>query len=333
MQYEIIVTLGPASADAAAWRALLDAGATQFRLNTSHLTLNQLRAWLERLDAFFSTLPTRPPLALDLQGSKWRLGQFTAFVLEEGKRIELVHSPASAQATVLPVPHADFFRAAAVSDGKIVLNDAKVLLQLESMGQDSLTARVIRGGEIAPNKGITLVASDFRSEALSEKDRAILEQARGFTSIRYAISYIKDAAEMAIYRAWASRLPGPPAYLIAKLERRQAVAEAQQIAAWSDELWLCRGDLGAELGLTAMAAAVQGFSEQAGNFSVPAILAGQVLEHMTGQPTPTRSEVCYLHDALTKGYRGVVLSDETAIGRYPVESCQAAALFRTIPPG
>jgi pyruvate kinase len=328
MDYEIIATLGPSSADAATWRAMLDAGATAFRLNTSHLSLKELHGWLERLDAFFAALPARPSLALDLQGSKWRLGQFAAFELREGQRIELVRAADSQRENILPVPHADFFRAAAVSDGKIVLNDARILLEVEALDGEQMRARVIQGGAIASNKGITLAVSAYRSEALSEKDRAILEETREFPDIRYAISYVKDAMEMAGYHTWIHALPGKPACLISKLERRQAVEAAQEVAAWADELWLCRGDLGAELGLVDMAAAVQRFSEQAGQFPVPAMLAGQVLEHMTGQPTPTRSEVCYLHDALLKGYRGIVLSDETAIGRYPVDSCRTAAMFK-----
>ena len=129
---------------------------------------------------------------------------------------------------------------------------------------------------------------------------------------------------MARYRAQF----GQSAYLIAKLERRPAVDQGTQLAKSADELWLCRGDLGAELGAKAMAEAVHRFSARVGRLSTPAFLAGQVLEHMAEHPTPTRSEVCYLHDALTKGYRGVVLSDETAVGRYPVESCRIAALWR-----
>jgi len=329
MPYDIIATLGPSSAEPETWSAMLEAGATAFRLNTSHLTLEALRGWLDRLEAFFTALEAPPPLALDLQGSKWRLGQFRDVELHEGQRINLVLAGASAQPAVLPVPHADFFRAAAKSDGKIILNDAKILLKLETISGETVSARVIRGGVISASKGITLASSAFRSEALSGKDRAILEQTRGFPGIRYAISYVKDAAEMAGYHAWVQALPGGPAYLIAKLERRQAVDEARQIAAHASELWLCRGDLGAELGLVDMAAAVHQFSTRAGLFGVPAMLAGQVLEHMTSHPTPPRSEVCYLHDALLRGYSGVVLSDETAVGQYPVESCRAAALFRT----
>jgi pyruvate kinase len=155
-------------------------------------------------------------------------------------------------------------------------------------------------------------------------DHAVLRHTRHLAGVRYALSYVKDAVEMGHYRAQVGR----SAYLIAKLERQPAVDEAAQIAESADELWLCRGDLGAELGAKAMAAAVYRFSDRVTGMSVPVLLAGQIFEHMTEHSTPTRSEVCALHDALMKGYRGVVLSDETAIGRDPVESCRMAALFR-----
>jgi pyruvate kinase len=122
---------------------------------------------------------------------------------------------------------------------------------------------------------------------------------------------------------------GPHAWLIAKLERQPAVTdEAQSIAEIADEVWWCRGDLGAEVGISAMAELTAGFSRQVASLPVPTLLAGQILEHMTGQPNPTRSEMCHLYDILQAGYAGVVLSDETAIGDDPVAGCRAAALFR-----
>jgi pyruvate kinase len=323
MDYDIIATLGPASETETVWQAMLAAGATGFRLNTSHLTLSQLNHWIDRLEVFFSNLGWHPYLALDLQGSKWRLGEFPAFVLEPGQRVDLICASSASQPQVLPVPHADFFQAAAVSSGEVVLNDAKIRLYVENAGSNSARARVLQGGEIAPRKGITFAASGYRVEALSEKDQAILEATRELASVQYAISYVKDAAEMRRYR----ELCGPQARLIAKIERRQAVDEAVAIAGSADALWLCRGDLGAELGLMAMAEAVHSFADLPVRLDCPVLMAGQVLEHMTTQPTPTRSEVCNLYDSLVHGYRGVVLSDEAAIGRYPVESCAAAALF------
>jgi len=323
--YEIVATLGPSSNNVSIWQPLLDAGATAFRLNTSHLSLPQLQRWLDQLDPFLSSLNPRPPLVLDLQGSKWRLGDFAACMLNVGQRIELVCAASSDRPNVLPVPHPDFFRAASVSSDEIVLNDAKIRLVRESIGSDTLRARVIVGGELSAHKGITFASSDYRQEELSAKDRSIFEQTQHLKGVRYAISYVRDAAEMIKYRAHFGR----SAYLIAKLERQPAVDEAQSIAAAADELWLCRGDLGAELGIRSMAETVHRFSDGIGALPVPVLMAGQVLEHMTEHPTPTRSEVCYLYDTLYAGYRGFVLSDEVAIGRYPIDSCRIAALFRS----
>jgi len=324
MDYEIVATLGPASESAELWGKMLACGASAFRLNTSHFDLDRIHAWLKRLMPFLAVWDTRVPLVLDLQGSKWRLGNFEKRVLEQGQALELVHASSAGHPDALPVPHADFFQAAAESSGEVVLDDARISLVVTSIGAGRLGVRVIKGGEIAPRKGITYTASGFRSERLSPKDQAILEQTRSIPGIRYAISYVRDAQEMARYRAQC----GPSAYLIAKLERGPAIDDAPSIAAVSNELWLCRGDLGAELGSRAMAVATQRFSNRVAELPVPVMLAGQVLEHMTGHAHPTRSEVCYLYDALARGYRGVVLSDETAIGLYPAEACGAASQFR-----
>jgi pyruvate kinase len=324
MNYDIIATLGPGSNTPAIWQAMLDVGVTAFRLNTSHLTLPQLQHWLDQLTPFLSTINPVPALVLDLQGSKWRLGEFPTCTLTPDQHVELIYAASSDRSDALPVPHADFFQAAPLSSEEIVLNDAKIKLARESIGEDSLRARVITGGEISARKGITFATSDYRQENLSDKDRAVLEQTQHLPFVRYAISYIRDAAEMRKYRAYF----GDAAYLIAKIERQPAVAEALPIAMIADELWLCRGDLGAEIGLRAMAETAQQFINSIGDRPIPVLMAGQVLEHMVEHSAPTRSEVCYLYEALCKGYRGFVLSDEAAIGRYPIESCRIAALFR-----
>ncbi len=324
MNYDIVATLGPSCDLPAIWQGMLETGATAFRLNTSHLSLLQLQHWLDRLTPFLSALNPLPPLVLDLQGSKWRLGEFSPCVLVPDQRIELVYAASSDRANTLPVPHLDFFQAAPTSSAEIVLNDAKIKLMREAIEPESVRARVISGGELSARKGITFATSDYRQEGLNDKDRTILEQTKHLSFVRYAISYIRDAVEMHKYRAHF----GDAACLIAKLERQPALDEALHIAETADELWLCRGDLGAELGLRAMAEATQRFSNTIKDLSIPVLLAGQVLEHMVDHPTPTRSEVSYLYETLLKGYRGFVLSDEAAIGRYPIESCRSAALFR-----
>jgi pyruvate kinase len=325
MDYQIVATLGPSSDTTATWQGMLAAGVTAFRLNTSHLSVHQLEDWLGQLDTFLAPRDPRPPVVLDLQGSKWRLGQFRVTALSAGERVTLVCAASAHGRSVLPVPHPDFFRAASMSSGEIVLNDAKLRLQLESFEHDTLFARVTQGGEIMPRKWITYTASTYRQECLNDMDRIVLGHTQHLPGIRFALSYVRDPVEMANYRAQIGR----SAYLIAKLERQPAVDEAVQIAQSADELWLCRGDLGAELGAKAMAMSVYRFSEQVRVVPVPVLLAGQVFEHLAEHPTPTRSEVCAAYDTLMRGYRGFVLSDETAIGHDPVDACRTAALFRT----
>jgi pyruvate kinase len=325
MEYKIIATLGPKSSTEPLWLSLLSAGASSFRLNTSHLSLEQLEHWLHRLLPFLKDQGLFNHLVLDLQGSKWRLGDFAQFFLERGQAVELVCAPSAKTAGIVPVPHQDFFQAALSSDGTIVLNDARIVLTVEKADALTLQARVVSGGEISSRKGITCSSTSFRRESLGEKDVAILNLTKGMDGVCYAVSYVKDAQEMAWYRTRT----GDQTYVIAKLERKDALEGVEGIAMFSDELWLCRGDLGAEMGLVTMVEAVHRFSDKVRSMSKPVILAGQVLEHMTTCPFPTRSEVCCLHDALLNGYKGIVLSDETAVGKYPVESCQAAAMFET----
>jgi pyruvate kinase len=258
--------------------------------------------------------------------------------LEAGGSVELILAEpeirktetAASGSLILPIPHPDFF-VAAQSDrrGEIAVNDAKVMLQIETTGERRIAARVIRGGEISTGKGITLVGSSYRKEQLNHKDKRVVELTRSYPFIRYALSYVKDAVEMENYRRLFTRPGKGAAYLIAKLERASALEEAEQIAGNADELWICRGDLGAEMGLTAMAEQLFRFFLRMRKISKPICLAGQVLEHMTAYPTPTRSEISYLYEALQRGFRGLVLSEETAVGAYPLEACRTAALFRS----
>jgi pyruvate kinase len=281
--------------------------------------------WLEKLRRFNDQRPHPVPIVLDLQGSKWRLGRFHTFTLVKDQRITLQLADASDDQSVLPIPHADFFQAADQTATDIVLNDAKTRLAIESVRSETILCRVLLGGEISAHKGIALPGTSFRRESLQPKDRFIVQSCSSSPTIRFAMSYVKDSVEMASYR----KQLGADRYLIAKLERQSALDDSQAMAAQSDEMWLCRGDLGAELGMKAMAQAVYEFHHRVRDAAIPIYMAGQVLEHMTDHPQPTRSEICHLYEVLQKGYSGLVLSDETAIGRYPLAACRTAALFQT----
>ncbi|HEX2867700.1 MAG TPA: pyruvate kinase [Ignavibacteriales bacterium] len=323
MKYDITVTLGPASNSEEVWREMISSGVTSFRLNTSHMEAGEVEDMVKRIAAFTSKENTELPIVLDLQGSKWRIGLVEAHEMKEGETVELTLSERSENKNELPVPHEDFFKAALSSGKEIVLNDRKVVLSVEAVGINSITARVEKGGPVSSRKGITFSDSHFRSESLKKKDSEIIKRMKTY-NVRYTVSYVKDAEEMKRYRG----LIGDGVYIIAKLERGESLRDALRIKDYANELWLCRGDLGAELGLRKMAEAAAEFSGRVKDIPCPVILAGQVLEHMTNFPEPTRSEVSYIYEALEKGFSGIVLSDETAVGNYPMEACRTAAMFR-----
>jgi len=325
MQYRITATLGPASDHVETWRGLLSAGCSAFRINTSHLTVPDLEELVDRLRRFLQDPPCDVPVILDLQASKWRLGEFPTCRLMAGQQVDLLLSDHAEGPGLLPVPHEDFFRAAAAEGGgDLFLNDAKIRVAIESIAGERVRGRVLAGGEISRRKGLSLPGATIRIERLSDRDQQIVRSTAGIPRLGYAISFVKDAQEMATYRS----LFGSQTYLIAKLERPSALKEAAEMTPSVDALWLCRGDLGAEAGLQTMARLVSQFNTGVATLTKPVHLAGQVLEHTTHHPQPTRSEVCHLYDMLRIGYQGIVLSDETAVGRYPVESCRSAAMFR-----
>ena len=319
-----MATLGPSSMAPEIWQKMLLAGVTAFRLNTSHLEPDNILGLLENLSDFRLKRDVQIHVILDMQGSKWRIGLIESQTLEQDQQVELVFGTASQISTQIPVPHRDFFKAAPQSSGRIVLNDARVILAREQSGPDWLKARVIQEGILSAHKGITYADSGYRNEDLTEKDRGILAATQGIPQIQYAVSYVRDYEEMVRYR----EIFGEQSLLVAKIERQTALNDAPGISKIADALWLCRGDLGAELGLVKMARATSHFTRELGNLQVPVLMAGQVLEHMSRYPQATRSEICYLLNCLEVGYKGFVLSDETAIGQYPVESCAMAAAFK-----
>lgn len=322
MHYEIIATLGPASNQPEIWRSMVEAGVTGFRLNTSHMRLDELTEWVEQLDRFNAGCGYAPQIILDLQGSKWRLGEFNAFSMNEGDEIVFMLAENAAGGVCIPVPHTDFFTAVQQGANEISINDGKCQLKVQDWDENMVRAIVLVGGNVSRYKGITLQGEVSRMEKLSPKDEGIIQRTQG-KKYYYAVSYVRDQDEMKRYRF----LIGENEVLIAKLERRSALAEARQIAHVADSLWLCRGDLGAEMGIGAMAEAVHRFGKRVNEFERPVLMAGQIMEHMTGGLQPTRSEICYLYDCLKTGYAGVILSDETAVGINPLAACKAAALF------
>jgi len=177
---------------------------------------------------------------------------------------------------------------------------------------------VLSGGPVRPRKGVNLVEHPVALADLTAGDRERLEAVKDLPDLAFAFSFMTDGREA----AWLRRR-APKAKVVGKVERVEATEDLASIEQRVDAVWICRGDLGAQLGMARLAEFVSGL--EPGSMRRPVLMAGQVLEHLTEHAEPTRSEVCHLFDLVARGYSGIVLSDETADGSHPVRAVEAAA--------
>jgi pyruvate kinase len=305
----LVVTLGPASFAQAA--ELAQAGATALRLNASHMTAAEVRSLVQGLSQGAGGCP----VVVDLQGAKMRLGLFAERSVAAGERIVLACGTATPEN--VPVPHAELFEQVRAGE-TLSIDDGRLRFAILERGAGRLAARALTAGVLRPRKGVNVVEHPVALDDLSEPDAAVMEALSTVAHVAWAISFLVDGRETAWVRR---RLPG--ARVIGKIERREAVENVGAVAAATDEIWICRGDLGAQIGAAALARFVARFDPRP--CGRPVLMAGQVLEHLTQHADPTRSEVCHLHDLLARGYAGIVLSDETAIGADPLRATLLAA--------
>jgi pyruvate kinase len=307
--FQIVATLGPASWDSP--RPLIDAGATALRINTSHASVEEVRNAMDRL----RRVPSPIRVVLDLQGAKMRLGQFADRPIRA--RDLVIFSLAPASSAGVPLPHPEFFAQVAPGD-TLQIDDGRLRFSVTSRDAFGVRATALGDGTLRARKGVNLIEHPVRLSGLTEKDRLLCSLAAESPLAACAVSFMADGQEASWVRSVA---PGCP--VIGKLERREALESLEAIDGTVDELWVCRGDLGVQVGLPELARWMARLEPL--RLRHPVFVAGQVLEHLTAHTAPTRSEVCHLYDLWARGYAGVVLSDETAIGDDPVGAVRTAS--------
>jgi pyruvate kinase len=297
---ELIATLGPSASTEDAVRELIAAGADRLRLNASFLDAFGLRA-LARV-AFGAGVEAER-IVVDLQGGKTRLG--TIGEPREVRRGEQVELPVDRQAFLRALEPEDELR---VDDGR---------LSLQVLGVDveagRLRARVLTEGRIEGRKGLALAKRRLPpADDLLPRDVELLGVALALGVSHVAVSYATALLLERVREAAAER-GVREVTLHAKVEQPGAVDALAMLAAAADTLWLCRGDLGAEVGLERLPRLQRRVLDEA-PLDTPLYVAGQVLHHLTVSPRPTRAEACQVAELVWRGVGGFVLSDETARG-------------------
>ena len=313
----IVATLGPASQGPDRVLALAEAGVDVFRLNFSHGAHSDHAAALEAVRAAEAVIE-RPLAALaDLQGPKFRLGEFKGdkATIEPGQRFRLDLDPAPGDSERVCMPHPELF--AALSPGaELLLDDGKVRLKVTDCGAASADTVVIQGNALSDHKGIALPGAVIPLPALTPKDRDDLAFALRIGVDWVALSFVQRAADMAELR----RLVLGRAAVLAKIEKPAALKDLAAILDQCDGVMVARGDLGVELEPEEVPVAQKTIVRAARNRGLPVIIATQMLDSMTGSPAPTRAEASDVANAVYEGADALMMSAETAVGLYPIEA-------------
>lgn len=314
---KIVATLGPASSDYQTIRALFEAGADVFRLNMSHGTHAEQK---ERYDIIRKIEEdTGRPIAVlaDLQGPKLRVGVFAAgeHDLAEGDKIRFDLDPAEGDATRVQLPHPEIF-AALKPGASLLINDGKIRVVVEDCGKDYANCVVTIGGTISNRKGVNVPDVLLPLAALSEKDRADLEFACSIGVDWLALSFVQRPEDV----LEAKELAAGRASIVSKIEKPQAVESFDEILAVSNAIMVARGDLGVELPVHSVPPIQKRLIRKCRAAGKPVIVATQMLESMIESPMPTRAEVSDVATAIYEGADAIMLSAESAAGRYPIEA-------------
>jgi len=322
---KIVATLGPSSSDRSTIRALFDAGADVFRLNFSHGTHDDHRARFEIIREVEHETGRPIGVLLDLQGPKLRIGSFAAgpVTLRAGDpfRFDLQADAPGTPARVA-LPHPEIF--AALRPGTdLLLDDGRIRMKVDRCGADFAETRVVVGGTLSDRKGVNVPDVVLPLSALTPKDKRDLALGLALGADWIALSFVQRVEDITELRA----LVGDKVGIIAKLEKPAAVQALEQIVLASDAVMVARGDLGVEMPPEQVPGIQKRIIRCCRQHGKPVIIATQMLESMVTAPVPTRAEASDVANAIYDGADAVMLSAESASGRFPQ---QAVAVMNSV---
>jgi len=314
---KIVATLGPASSTPESIRGLWEAGADVFRLNFSHGSHADHQARVHAIRALERERGRPIAILADLQGPKLRVGVFREgrVTLDSGQRFRLDTADAPGDERRARLPHPEIF--AALAPGReLLLDDGKLRLRVEACGADFADTVVVTGGVLSDRKGVNVPDALLPLSPLTAKDRRDLAFALELGVDWIALSFVQRPEDVAEARA----LVDGRAWVLSKLEKPAAIESLDAIVALSDAVMVARGDLGVELPPEDVPGLQKRIVQSCRRAGKPVVVATQMLESMVYAPTPTRAEASDVATAVYDGADAVMLSAESASGRYPLEA-------------
>lgn len=316
---KIVATLGPATSSYEKIKELVEAGATMFRLNTSHgseeghaQNINNIRKISKEIGYYI-------PILVDLQGPKIRVGNISSPIpIKAGQEIILEATSDTSNTEIVPVDYEGI--ANDVKQGeKILLDDGKIGLEVLGVDNGKVRTKVLYGEEIKPRKGINIPGATASLNAVTERDIEFIRFAVEYDADYIALSFVREAKDIEMAKKYikdyGGRIP-----VIAKIEKPQAVDNLEEILKIADGIMVARGDLGIEMSPEDVPIVQKYIVDQTIRERKVCIVATQMLESMIEEPIPTRAEASDVANAILDGTDAIMLSGETAMGKYPTEA-------------
>jgi pyruvate kinase len=319
---KIVCTIGPASRSEAVLERLMLQGMNAARLNFAHGTLQGHREDIGRIRAVAAGLQRHCMIMADLPGPKIRIGKLMdePLLLEKGHAVVLTVKDLVGTPDQIPVEYKRLPES--VNPGSLIfLNDGFIQLVVEKVSGEDVFCRTVIGGPLLSHKGLNIPGVKIFADAVSDADLDFVAFALQEGVDAFGVSFVETADDILKVKDFA-RKRGQSAYVVAKIERAEAIDNFDAILAAADAIMIARGDLGVEIPLQEVPVVQKKLIRKANLFGRPVITATQMLLSMTENVRPTRAEVSDVANAILDGTDAVMLSEETAIGRYPVEALE-----------
>ncbi|NJM65190.1 MAG: pyruvate kinase [Acaryochloris sp. RU_4_1] len=319
---KIVATVGPAIAHPDILRAVIKAGATTLRLNFSHGTHDDHLRSIRLIRHLSYELNQPVAILQDLQGPKIRLGQFAdgSITLKKGDPFALTSQSIPGSQTSSRVTYDKLVEEVAVG-ATILLDDGRIEMTVEAVDREAQTlhCRVVVGGKLSDSKGVNFPDVYLSVKALTDKDREDLVFGLTHGVDWVALSFVRNPQDVIEIKEIIAKA-GKSTPVIAKIEKHEAITQMEEILSLCDGVMIARGDLGVELPAEEVPILQKRLIATANRLGIPVITATQMLDSMAHSPRPTRAEVSDVANAILDGTDAVMLSNETAVGHYPVEA-------------
>jgi len=321
---KIIATLGPASSDKETLKKMFEAGLDVCRINFSHSNYSDAKEVINTIRELNSEMDTDVAIMADLQGPKLRIGEIEngKAILKKGSTLEFVTEKCLGNSSKVYMSYQEFPQDVNPGDS-ILVDDGKLKLEVVKTNRlNSVTAKVIYGGDLSSFKGVNLPNTDISLPSLTEKDIEDAAFALEQNVDWIALSFVRRVSDVIELKQLIKR-KRKNIYVISKIEKPQAVENLDTILAETDAIMVARGDLGVEMPFDMVPLLQKEIVEKCMDASVPVIVATQMMESMITNFRPTRAEANDVANAVIDGVDTVMLSGETSVGKFPVETIES----------